>query len=139
MVEIDLELDGVGSLQSKFEELEQRAEDPGTYVVGTNVEYGVFLEFGTEDMPPYPFFRPAIREFKANPEQLIRRHTGFTSIDQIPNEQALVEAIANSLAEQMTNNASALSGGSRSPRTNPDHPMRQTGNLAASISATQVK
>jgi len=126
-------------VQANIDALKERFEGETIYVVGTNVEYGVYLEFGTRDMPPYPFFRPAVREFKANPERLIRRHTGYTRIDDIPSEQALVEAVANALSEQMTNNASALSGGTRSPGTDAEHPKRQTGNLAASISATRVK
>lgn len=27
--------------------------------VGTNIEYAVFLEYGTKNMGPYPFMRPA--------------------------------------------------------------------------------
>jgi len=138
MVDFSIDMD-TATVQANIDELKERFEGETIYVVGTNVEYGVFLEFGTRDMPPYPFFRPAVREFKANPERLIRRHTGFTSIDQIPSEQALVEAIANALSEQMTNNASALSGGSRSPGVKPDHPIRQTGNLAGSIQAIRLK
>jgi HK97 gp10 family phage protein len=29
-------------------------------IVGTNVEYGPFQEFGTSRMPPHPFLRPAL-------------------------------------------------------------------------------
>jgi len=138
MVDIELDLN-TATVEANIDELKERFEGETVYVVGTNVEYGVFLEFGTEKMPPYPFFRPAIREFKANPERLIRRHTGFTSIDEIPNEDTLVKAVATSLSEQMTNNASALSGGARSPGVDPDHPKRVSGNLAGSISATKDK
>ena len=30
-------------------------------IVGTNVYYGKYLEFGTRRMPPYPFLGPAIK------------------------------------------------------------------------------
>jgi len=30
--------------------------------VGTNVEYGKYLEFGTSRMPPYPWLFPAVEE-----------------------------------------------------------------------------
>jgi len=138
MVDIDLDI-STGTVEKNIDELKERFEGETVYVVGSNVEYGVYLEMGTRDMPPYPWFRPAIREFKANPEQLIQRHTGFTSIDEIPSEDVLVKAVATTLSEQMTNNASALSGGVRSPGTDSEHPKRVTGNLAGSIQASKIK
>jgi len=138
MVELDLDLQGVGELQAKFEELEERADDPDTWVVGTQTEYAVYLEFGTRDMPPYPFFRPAINEFRANPERFITSNTGYTDIEEIPTADALVEAIAAALKTKMEANASADSSAIRSPGTDPAHPKRQIGNLVASIDATRV-
>ena len=34
-------------------------------VVGTNVDYAPFVEFGTEDMEAQPFLRPALNRLKA--------------------------------------------------------------------------
>lgn len=32
----------------------------GEVVIGTNVKYGKYLEFGTSKMPPYPWLFPAV-------------------------------------------------------------------------------
>lgn len=37
------------------------ADDEGCYCdVGTNVEYAPYLEYGTVNMPAYPFLKPAL-------------------------------------------------------------------------------
>ena len=38
---------------------------PGQVEIGTNVDYGEYLEFGTSRMPPYPWLFPAV-EMKRN-------------------------------------------------------------------------
>ncbi len=35
-------------------------------VIGTNVDYGVFLELGTSRMAPRPFLRPAFEKYRAS-------------------------------------------------------------------------
>lgn len=138
-MDIDLDLEGMGGLQASFEELQERGEADAVFSVGTNVEYGVYLEFGTEDMPPYPWFRPAIREFQANPESFVTDNTGWTDIEEIPNADELVKAVATALANQMTKNVSAETATDRSPGTHPEHPERDTGTLANSISAVRIQ
>lgn len=49
--------DGVGQPDAK--------EDMFTVVVGTNVPYASFLEFGTRNMAPRPFMRPIQDKFKS--------------------------------------------------------------------------
>lgn len=137
-MDIDLETDGFAELRADFEQLEERGTTDRVYVVGANAEYAVYLEFGTRDMPPYPFFRPALAEFRANPEGFITDNTGFTRLEDIPTADALVDAIATGLLNQITDNADA-SQGNRSPGTAPDHPKVQTGNLKASIRAERVR
>lgn len=90
-------------------------------------------------MPAYPWFRPAIREFERNPEQLIREHTGYSSFDEIPNADAMVKAAATALSNQMQNNVNAQKSVNRSPGTDAEHPKRDTGNLTADISAVRIK
>jgi len=53
-------------------------------VVGTNVDYAVFLELGTSKMAPRPFMRPALERHAAN----IESNLG-SIILQIPMELAM--------------------------------------------------
>ena len=139
MVNIDLDLDGVQGLQERINDLEDRYDQDPIYAVGTNVEYGVYLEFGTEDMPAYSWFRPAIREFERDPEGFIQDTTGFGSIDEIKSTKEMVEAVATGLANRMTDNVNAQdAAGDRSPGVDPEHPRRQSGNLSASIQAVRI-
>lgn len=50
---------GVDEVAEGLSDLKQWGEGDVKYVVGTGVEYAVYLEFGTSRMPPYPFLRPA--------------------------------------------------------------------------------
>jgi len=134
---MDFELDGDGALAEAFDELEDDYAQGPVYVVGTNVEYAVYVEFGTEDHPPYPFFRPAIREFRANPESFILDNSDFGSLDEIDSTEDLITGIAVSLENQITTNANANRGG-RSPGVDSDHPVVDTSNLVNSISAVRI-
>jgi len=147
-----------------LEDLGDKWDTDAVYTVGSNVEYGVYLEFGRGPIeappdsaipietadgtifrqsvsghPPYPWFRPAIREFKANPTDFVTDNTEFSSIREIPNGDILVKAIATALENQMTDNVNAQKAVDRSPGTHPEHPRRDDGNLTASISAVRVK
>lgn len=132
---IDLDLSGV---RRELENLEDQWESDRVYTVGTNVEYAIYLEMGTRKMPPYPFFRPAIVQFEADPEGFITGNTAFSSVQEIPNADTLVKATATAFENQITANASALSGLDRSPGVHPDHPKRVTGTLANSIQAERI-
>ena len=162
MADFDLDVSGLQDVAESINDLEGQWSDAPTYQVGTDAEYAVSLEFGCGPIraddgylrfevdgetifrkevsghPPYPFFRPALREFEANPKSFIIDNTGWNSIREIPNVNQLVRAAAVALETQITNNASAQSGNDRSPGTHPNHPKRDTGNLAASISFTRV-
>jgi len=163
MVDFDLELDGNIDLQETFEDIEADWSDAPTYKVGTNAEYAVHLEFGRGPVraegdgylkfevdgetifrkevsghPPYPFFRPAIREFQANPRTFVLDNTAYSSFQEIQNVKQLVRAVASALSKQMENNASARSSTNRSRGTHPEHPVRDTGNLVASINFQRI-
>lgn len=138
MTTFDIEID-MASTQEALDDLKDKWETDRMYVVGTNVEYAIYLERGTRDMPPYPFFGPGVREFEANPTEFIENNTGFTDIDQIPDADTMVKAVAQALESQITDNASATNPVSRSPGTDSEHPQRQSGNLAASIQAVRIR
>ena len=43
----------------------------GEVVIGTNVEYGPFVEMGTSRSRPYPFLRPALENNKATLKKIL--------------------------------------------------------------------
>ncbi len=139
MTDISVDLSGVPRLKEALEDLKGKYASNAIWVAGTNVEYGVFLEQGTRDMPPYPWFGPAIREFQANSENFITDNTGWSSIDEIPNTDALIRAVATALKTQMEKNVNAQKSVDRSPGTHPEHPRRQDGNLTGDIDAVRVR
>lgn len=164
LTRFDIEIDAQ-STRDALSDLEDKWTSERVYIVGTDVDYAVYLEFGrgpvtpdsadalqfededgntiyrarAEGHRPYPFVRPAVREFKANPEDFVTDNTGFQDFAQIPNGDTLVKAVANALATQMEKNASADSATDRSPGTHPEHPVRDTGTLVASLGAQRVE
>jgi len=63
MVDIDAEIEGFRRVLESLDDLEEDFGDDGAgWLVGTAVEYAIYLEFGTSDMDPKPFFRPVLAE-----------------------------------------------------------------------------
>lgn len=137
MVNLDIDLEGAIDLQETFEDLEDEWTTDTTFVVESGAEYAIYVEMGTEDMPPYPYFRPAIREFQAKPRSFVLDNTAYSSFEEIENGDKLVQAVARALESQMKTNATAEAPG-RSPGTHPDHPQVQTTNLRSRIKARRV-
>jgi len=131
----DIDIDDA-DVRLSLEQLEERGTTTRRYKVGAGAEYAVYLEFGTRYMPPYSFFRPALRELNANPEAFIERHTN-TAADEIEDADTLVTTVAFALERAITQNANANASG-RSPGVNPEHPKVDTGNLVNSISAERI-
>lgn len=53
---------GYATTLSALNDLKDSLDAEETWVVGTNVEYSVHVEYGTEDMAAQPYLRPAVRE-----------------------------------------------------------------------------
>jgi len=139
MSDISIDLSGMSQLREKLDELKDDYDGDAVYAVGTNTKYATFLEFGTRNMPPYPFFKPAIREFEANPEAFIADNTGYSGIDDIGGTDAFVRAVATALKTQIEKNVNAAGARDRSPGTDPDHPKIDTDTLRASIDVVRVR
>lgn len=68
-----MELLGYHDTYQAFEQLSDFATElrDTVYVTGTNVEYSVYVEFGTSRMQAQPFLFPAARRVIRNPERYI--------------------------------------------------------------------
>ena len=82
------------------------------YRVGTNVEYAVYVEFGTSRMEAQPYLRPAAEQAVAELDQIA---------DDIDNADELVEELALKIEEYAKERAPV-----------------DTGKLRASITAQRV-
>lgn len=111
---------GVKSLVDDFEAMKGAATE-STWVVGTNVKYSVYLEFGTSRMPAYPFMRPAVEYVMRNQADAIADHS-----ESVP---ALVKRLALALERRMKHYASTGV---------PPGPDVKSGNLRGSIRAEKV-
>jgi len=130
MSDFELNVSGIESFREDLNDLEGDLTTDEEYVVGVGAEYGIYLEFGTRKMPPYPFFRPAIREARANPDE-------FVDSEAVDSITEYIRKLAFSLEAQIKINATAETSG-RSPGTDSDHPQVDTGNLRASIEARRT-
>lgn len=55
-------LSGLSGVMQMLDAVEVQFDDNVVYVVGPTVEYGIYQELGTSNMPPQPFLFPAARE-----------------------------------------------------------------------------
>lgn len=83
-----------------LEDLEERYTDGETLYVGTAVGYSVYLEFGTRDMDPKPFVRPALAAYAGSLEAAIAADTN-TTLDQIDSVDELVRTVAFGLERRI--------------------------------------
>lgn len=101
MSDLGVDLQGLEELESQLAEQQARWSGGGMWVVGTAVEYSVFLEYGTSKMDPKPFFRPALNEarWKGIP-QFIDDHTRKDP-DDITSAPELVQTLAFALERRV--------------------------------------
>ena len=59
-------LNGVGALYRTFDYVRDQFSGRAEWVVGTSVEYSVYVEFGTSRMAAQPYLRPAVEHAKRN-------------------------------------------------------------------------
>lgn len=103
---------GLADVLSGLEGLKDQVSTSGTWVVGTNVEYSVYVELGTSRMQAQPYLRPAVREVMGD-------------ADAIADRAASTDALIRELATRIERRAKELC------------PV-DTGNLRASIEAERI-
>lgn len=104
MADISFDADTfVADIESAIEEVEdiqERYTGGETWFVGSAVEYAIYLEFGTRDMDPKPFLRPALLAYQSSLEAAIAADTE-TTLDAIDSVDELVQTIAFGLERRI--------------------------------------
>lgn len=101
MASFDLNIDGLLDVQKSLDDLEDRWTGGDRWVVGTGVEYAIYLEFGTRHMDPKPFVRPAVRELRLQGVEGFIRHNTRTSVEEIDSVNELVRVLALALERRI--------------------------------------
>lgn len=57
---------GFSAIVDALDDIQVQLDDNAVYVVGTNVEYSVYVELGTSKMEAQPYLFPAAREAERN-------------------------------------------------------------------------
>jgi hypothetical protein len=70
MSEFDLSVSGVDRVRTRLSTLQDRLSESATWVVGTNVSYSVYVEFGTRHMAAQPYLRPAVEHVRRNADSI---------------------------------------------------------------------
>lgn len=63
-------LRGVASTRASLQLLEERWVQSAKWVVGSDVEYAAYVEFGTSKMAAQPYLRPALEEARRGLDQI---------------------------------------------------------------------
>jgi len=101
MADFELELEGFERVIESLNDLEADLDSERSMLVGTAVNYAVFLELGTSDMDPKPFFRPAIAELRTSGvEGFIRDHTN-TTVEALDDVDQVVTAVGLALERRI--------------------------------------
>lgn len=111
---------GLSALKSAFKSLDGELGTSDRYAVGSPIEYGPFLEFGTSRMPAYPWLGPAVNETVRNGPRIAKQ--ADSASDLVLKAALNVEANAR---------ARLQSTGAR--------PYPQTGTLAGSVETIQLE
>lgn len=123
-----LNLNGWGFVLNWLDDLKQEPAEV-VWVVGSDEEHAVYMEFGTEHHPPYPFLYPAARDvMNTQADQIVASSDDMGEV---------MERIAKAIERQAKRNVAAGMNG-RSPGTDSNHPQIRSGDLYESIEAEKV-
>jgi hypothetical protein len=100
VTEIDIDV-GLGSVLEAIDDLQERYAGGGaTWVVGTRVEYAIYVNFGTRNQDPQPFFSAAIAEAQTDLAGFVASNTR-TTLGQADSADELVQTVALALERRM--------------------------------------
>jgi len=101
MSEFELEVQKLERVLESLEDIQDDLRGGGTVTVGTGVEYAVYLEFGTSDIDPRPFFRPALSELRTRGVEGFLEDNTRLSTAQIADAESLVDAVGLALERRI--------------------------------------
>jgi hypothetical protein len=94
---IDVDADAftadIAELVDDIDDLQDRYTTTDSWLVGTAVSYAVYVNFGTRDQDPQPFFTSTIQEARQDLPGFIARNTQ-TTVAQIDSADELVRVTA---------------------------------------------
>lgn len=97
MAPVDIDFDGFESLKETLDEIEADVERNVAFIVGTRVEYAVYLELGTSRMDPKPFIRPAVFEAQKSDLRTYISKYGTEPFDSLDTVEQVTEELAVSV------------------------------------------
>jgi len=93
MSDFSLDVDGIeraiDEVREQIDDVQSRAE----FVVGTGVEYAIYVEAGTRDMDPRPFFQPVINEVRLQGVGGFLKHNTQTSVEALDTLDQVLKAL----------------------------------------------
>ena len=101
MAEFEVELEGFRRVLDALDDISDDLRGAGTVTVGTGVSYGIFLELGTRDMDPKPFFRPALAELRVQGVSGFIETNTKLSVEQIEELNDLVSVVGLALERRI--------------------------------------
>lgn len=101
MADFDVEVESFERVIESLNDIEDDIRGAGTVTVGTGVKYSIWLEFGTSDMDPKPFFRPALAELRAKGVERFLENNTNLSVEQIDDLDSLVKVVGLALERRI--------------------------------------
>ena len=101
MAEFEVELEGFRRVLNALEDISDDLRGAGTVTVGTGVEYAIYLELGSRDMDPKPFFRPALAELRVQGVNGFIETNSKLSVEQIEELDDLVAVVGLALERRI--------------------------------------
>jgi len=90
-----VDVDGLDDVFEDLDDLEDDFSGPTEdWVIGTAVEYSIYLEFGTRNMDPKPFFRPVLVEVRTRGVADFIEHNSKLEVEAIGSIRQLVGSLA---------------------------------------------
>jgi len=104
MADFETELESFNRVLDSLNDIERQLDPGEPVVVGTAVQYSVFLEFGTSDMDPKPFFRPALAELRVKGVEGFIKDSGILrnkEFSDVEDADEVVDALALTLERRI--------------------------------------